>query len=229
MNLSAPFIQRPIATSLIAIAIAVVGVAAYPFLPIAPLPTIDFPTIQVSASLPGASPEVMASAVATPLEKQIGIIPGVTQLTSSSTLGSTSVTAQFDLSRSADSAAQDVQAAIAAASGQLPQNLPSPPSYRKVNPADPPIIVLGVQSDTLPITEVDDYAENMLALQISQLPGVAQVSIGGQQQPAIRVQVDPAKLSLTGLALEDVRGVIANATVDAAKGSLRGNGQAFTI
>lgn len=229
MNLSAPFIHRPIATSLIAIAIAAIGIAAYPFLPIAPLPTIDFPTIQVSASLPGANPEVMASAVATPLEKQLGIIPGVTQLTSSSTLGSTSITVQFDLTRTADSAAQDVQAAISAASGQLPQNLPSAPSYRKVNPADPPILVLGVQSDVLPITQVDDYAENMLALQISQLPGVAQVSIGGQQQPAVRVQIDPAKLSLTGLALEDVRGVIANATVDAPKGALRGSTQSFTI
>jgi multidrug efflux pump subunit AcrB len=147
MNLSAPFIHRPVATSLIAVAIAVIGIAAYPFLPISPLPTIDFPTIQVSASYPGASPDVMASAVATPLEKQLGIIPGVTQITSSSTLGSTSITVQFDLTRTVDSVAPDVQAAISAASGQLPQNLPSPPSYRKVNPADPPILVLGVQSD----------------------------------------------------------------------------------
>ena len=198
MNLSAPFIRRPVATSLLMLAIAVIGMAAYPLLPVAPLPTVDFPTIQVSASLPGASPEVMASAVATPLEKQLGIIPGVTQLTSSSSLGNTQITIQFDLNRNIDAAAQDVQSAITAASGQLPNNLPSPPTYRKVNPADPPILVLSVRSDTLPITQVDEYAENMLALQISQIPGVAQVSIGGQQQPAVRVQIDPAKLRREG-------------------------------
>jgi hydrophobe/amphiphile efflux-1 (HAE1) family protein len=212
-----------------ALAIAVLGAAAYWLLPIAPLPTIDFPTIVVTATLPGASPDVMASAVATPLEKQIGIIPGVTQLTSSSTLGTTQINVQFDLGRNIDGAAQDVQSAISAASGQLPKNLPSPPSYKKVNPADPPILILGVHSDALPITQVDDYAENMLALQISQIPGVAQVAIGGQQQPAVRVQIDPAKLSLTGLSLENVRGIIAQATVNVAKGTLRGNAQSFTI
>src|SRR5258705_7302362 len=147
MNISAPFITRPIATSLLMVAIAVAGIAAYPLLPVAPLPTVDFPTIQVQASLPGASPDVMASAVATPLEKQLGIIPGVTQLTSFSTLGSTEIAIQFDLNRNIDGAAQDVQSAITAASGQLPKNLPSPPTYKKVNPADPPIMVLGVQSD----------------------------------------------------------------------------------
>lgn len=229
MNLSAPFIGRPVATSLLMLAIAVLGLAAYPLLPVAPLPTVDFPTIQVSASLPGASPEVMASAVATPLEKQIGIIPGVTQLTSSSGLGSTQITVQFDLNRDIDAAAQDVQSAITAAAGQLPRNLPNPPTYRKVNPADSPILVLSVRSDMLPTTQVDDYAENNLALQISQLPGVAQVSIGGQQQPAVRVRIDPAKLSEKGLTLEDVRGVIANATVDAAKGTIRGPTQSFSI
>ncbi len=229
MNLSAPFIHRPIATSLFAIAIAVMGFAAYPLLPIAPLPTVDFPTIQVTATLPGASPDVMASAVATPLEKQIGSIPGVTQITSSSTLGQTLITVQFDLNRDIDGAAQDVQAAITAASGQLPSNLPSRPSYKKVNPADAPILLLSVHSDLLPITQVDDYAENMLALQISQISGVAQVSIGGQQQPAVRVQIDPAKLSLTGLSLENVRGIIADSTVNQAKGALRGNTQSFTI
>jgi multidrug efflux pump subunit AcrB len=229
VNLSAPFIHRPIATSLIAVAIAVMGLAAYPLLPIAPLPTVDFPTIQVTATLPGASPEVMASAVATPLEKQIGVIPGVTQLTSASTLGNTQITVQFDLNRNVDGAAQDVQSAISAAAGQLPKNLPSPPSYKKVNPADPPIMVIGVRSDALPITQVDDYAENILALQISQISGVAQVAIGGEQQPAVRVQIDPAKLSLTGLSLENVRGIITEATVDEAKGSLRGREQSFTI
>ncbi|HTO62141.1 MAG TPA: efflux RND transporter permease subunit [Bradyrhizobium sp.] len=229
MNLSAPFISRPIATSLLMAAIAVIGLAAYPLLPVAPLPTVDFPTIQVSASLPGASPDVMASAVATPLEKQLGIIPGVTQITSTSTLGNSQITLQFDLDRNIDGAAQDVQTAINAASGQLPKNLPSPPSYRKVNPADPPILVLSVRSDGMPITEVDDYAENMLALQISQISGVAQVSIGGQQQPAVRVQIDPARLAVKGLTLEDVRGVIAQATVNAAKGTIRGPAQSFTI
>ena len=229
MNLSAPFISRPVATSLLMLAIAVIGIAAYPLLPVAPLPSVDFPTIQVSASLPGASPEVMASAVATPLEKQLGIISGVTQLTSTSSLGNTQITIQFDLNRNIDGAAQDVQSAIEAASGQLPKNLPNRPTYRKVNPADPPILLLSVRSDVLPITKVDDYAENMLALQISQISGVAQVSIGGQQQPAVRVQIDPAKLSEKGLTLEDVRGVIADATVSAAKGSLRGPRQSFAI
>ena len=214
MNLSAPFIRRPVATSLLMLAVAVIGVMAYPLLPVAPLPAIEFPTIQVSTSLPGASPEVMASAVATPLEKQLGIIPGVTQLTSSSSLGNTQITIQFGLNRNIDAAAQDVQSAINAAAGQLPKNLPNPPTYRKVNPADAPILLLSVRSDVLPITQVDDFAENMLALQISQIPGVAQVTIGGQQQPAVRVQIDPAKLAEKALTLEDVRGVIA-----------RGNGQ----
>ncbi|MGA8769202.1 MAG: efflux RND transporter permease subunit, partial [Rhodomicrobium sp.] len=166
MNISAPFIARPVATSLLMILIAVVGLAAYPLLPVAPLPTVDFPTIQVTAQLPGASPDVMASAVATPLEKQLGIIPGVTQMTSASFLGTTQVTIQFDLNRNIDAAAQDVQTAINAAAGQLPKNLPNPPTYRKVNPADPPVLILGVTSDDLPITKVDDYAENMLALQM---------------------------------------------------------------
>jgi hydrophobe/amphiphile efflux-1 (HAE1) family protein len=229
MNLSAPFISRPIATSLLMIAIAVIGIAAYPLLPVAPLPTVDFPTIQVTAQLPGASPDVMASAVATPLEKQIGIIPGVTQMTSASFLGATQVTIQFDLNRNIDAAAQDVQTAINAAAGQLPKNLPNPPTYRKVNPADPPILILGVTSDDLPITQVDDYAENMLALQMSQIPGVAQVVIGGQQTPAVRVQIDPAKLSQMGLSLSDVQSVIANATVDSPKGTIRGETQSYSI
>ncbi|MGA7328506.1 MAG: efflux RND transporter permease subunit [Rhodomicrobium sp.] len=229
MNISAPFIRRPIATSLLMLAIAVVGIAAYPMLPVAPLPTVDFPTIQVTAQLPGASPDVMASAVATPLEKQLGIIPGVTQMTSASMLGTTQVTIQFDLSRNIDGAAQDVQTAINAAAGQLPKNLPNPPTYRKVNPADPPILILGVTSDDLPITKVDDYAENMLALQISQLPGVAQVVIGGQQTPAVRVQIDPAKLSATGLSLTDVQSAITNATVEAPKGTIRGETQSYSI
>src|SRR5262245_31843628 len=174
MSISAPFIQRPIATSLLMAGIALVGIVAFPMLPVAPLPQVDFPTIQVSAKLPGASPETMASAVATPLETQFAAIPGVTQLTSSSVLGTTQITIQFELGRNIDGAAQDVQSAIDAAGGQLPKNLPSPPSYRKVNPADSPILVMSVHSDVLPLTQVDDYAENVLSQQISRIPGVSQ-------------------------------------------------------
>jgi hydrophobe/amphiphile efflux-1 (HAE1) family protein len=229
MNISAPFIARPIGTSLLMIACAVVGIAAYPFLPVAPLPAVDFPTIQVTAQLPGASPDVMASSVATVLEKQLGIIPGVTQMTSASMLGSTQINIQFDLNRNIDAAAQDVQTAINAASGLLPKNLPNPPTYRKYNPADPPVLILGVTSDDLPITRVDDYAENMLALQISQLSGVAQVAIGGQSTPSVRVQIDPAKLSAMGLSLTDVQSAITNATVDTAKGTIRGATESYSI
>ena len=229
MSISAPFIRRPIATSLVMVAIVLVGVAAYPLLPIAPLPNVDFPTIVVSAGLPGADPSTMASTVATPLERQIGEIPGVTQMSSVSVQGSTSITVQFALDRNIDSAAQDIQAAINAASGQLPKNLPNPPTYRKINPADAPILILAVQSDALPITEVDNYADTVLAQQISQLPGVAEVFIGGAQTPAIRVQVDPAKLAGMGHTLEDVRSRILNATVDNPKGSIDTAHRAFAI
>ncbi len=229
MNISAPFIRRPIATALLMVGLLLAGVAAYPFLPVAPLPQVDFPTIQVSASLPGASPETMASTVAQPLERQFGQIAGVTQMTSTSVLGNTQVTVQFDLSRNIDGAAQDVQTAINAAGGQLPKNLPSPPTYRKVNPADSPILILAVHSDVLPITQVDEYADTMLAQQISQVPGVSQVTIGGEQKPAVRVQVDPAKIAGLGLSLEDLRGVMVNATVNGAKGSIDGPDRSFTI
>ena len=169
-----------------------VGVVAYPKLPVAPLPQVDFPTIQVSAQLPGASPLTMASSVAQPLETQFALIPGVAEMTSTSSLGSTAITIQFDLDRNIDGASSDIQSAINAASGQLPKNLPTPPTYRKVNPADSPILLLAATSDSLPLTEVDDNVETKLAQQISQIPGVAQVLIGGQQKPAIRVQLDPA-------------------------------------
>jgi hydrophobe/amphiphile efflux-1 (HAE1) family protein len=220
MNVSAPFIARPIATSLVMAGILLIGAAAYPLLPVAPLPEVDFPTIQVSSQLPGASPETMASSVATPLERQFSQIPGVTQMTSTSALGSTSITVQFELSRDIDAAAQDIQAAINAAGGQLPKNLPNPPTYRKVNPADSPILIFAVRSDVLPLTAVDDYAENILGQQISQITGVAQVSVGGQQKPAVRIQVDPAKLASLGIGLEDVATVIATATVDSPMGSI---------
>src|SRR6202011_23324 len=228
-GISGSFIRNPIATSLIMIGVLFVGGVVYPRLPVAPLPQVDFPTIQVSASLPGASPETMASAVAQPLETQFAQIPRVAQMTSTSVLGSAAITIQFDLDRNVDAAANDVQAAINAASGQLPKNLPSPPTYRKVNPADSPILVLAVTSDTVPMTEVDDYAENILDQHISQISGVANVEIGGQQKPAVRIQVDPAKVASFGLSLEDLRGVIVNATTVSPKGTIDGKTRTFTI
>ncbi|MBN9582886.1 MAG: efflux RND transporter permease subunit, partial [Afipia sp.] len=228
-GISGPFIRFPIATSLLMAGILFVGLVAYPLLPVAPLPQVDFPTIQVSASLPGASPETMASSVAQPLERQFAQIPGVAQMTSTSSLGSTAITIQFDLSRNIDGAANDVQGAINAAGGQLPKTLPSPPTYRKVNPADSPILLLSVTSDTLPLTEVDDYADTQLAQQISQISGVAQVTIGGQQKPAIRIQIDPAKLVAKGLQLEDVRNQIAITTVNSPKGNIDGATRSYTI
>jgi len=229
MNISAPFIDRPVATTLLMIAVAFAGMVAFPLLPVAPLPKVDFPTINVSASLPGASPETMASAVAQPLERQFSQIAGVTQMTSTSTLGATSIALQFDLNRDIDAAAQDVQSAIAAAGRQLPTDMPSPPTYRKVNPADSPVLVMGVHSDTLPLTVVDDYADTILAQQMSQIDGVSQVSIGGEQKPAVRVQVDPAKLAAKNLTLEDIRSVIAAATTNAAKGTLYSNDRSLTL
>src|SRR4051812_3794731 len=228
-GVSAPFIRRPIATYLLMVGILFVGIVAYPRLPVAPLPQVDFPTIQVSAQLPGASPETMASSVAQPLERQFAQIPGVSQMTSASALGSTSVTVQFDLDRNIDAAAQDIQTAINAAGGQLPKNLPSPPTYRKINPADSPIMVLAVSSDSLPLTEVDDIAENILVQHLSQVSGVAQVNVGGQQKPAVRLQIDPAKIAAMGLSLEDVRSVAAVATTDSPKGSVDGGNRTFTI
>jgi hydrophobic/amphiphilic exporter-1 (mainly G- bacteria), HAE1 family len=228
-SISSPFIRYPIATSLLMAGILFLGLVSYPLLPVAPLPQVDFPTIQVSASLPGASPETMASSVAQPLERQFAQIPGVAQMTSTSSLGSAAVTIQFDLNRSIDGAANDVQAAINAASGQLPKNLPNPPIYRKVNPADSPILLLSATSDTLPLTEVSNDTDANLAQQISQISGVAQVFIGGQQKPAIRIQIDPSKLVAKGLSLEDVRSQIAITTVDSPKGSIDGPTRSYTI
>lgn len=229
MNISAIFIRRPIGTSLLALAILLVGAAVWPLLPVAPLPQVDFPTIQVSASLPGANPETMASNVAQPLERQFSLIPGLSQMTSSSALGSTQITLQFDLNREIDGAALDVQSAINAAGGQLPANLPSPPRFRKTNPGDSAILVLAVQSDTLPLTQVNEYADTILAQQISQIPGVGDVGIGGAQKPSVRVQVDPAKLAALGMSLEQVRGVIADTTVSQPTGSISGKRQSFAV
>src|SRR5271163_859259 len=229
MNISGAFIARPIATSLLMAGILLVGAAAYPLLPVAPLPQVDFPTIQVTAQLPGASPEIMAASVTQPLERQFGQIPGVTQMTSSSVLGNSAITIQFELSRDIDGAAQDIQTAINAASGQLPKNLPSPPTYRKINPADAPVLILALTSDLVPLTEVDDYAENILVEHLSQISGVAQVNIGGQQKPAVRIQVDPVKMASLGLSLEDLRGVIVNATTVSPTGTIDGKTRTFTI
>ncbi|MCP3473086.1 multidrug efflux RND transporter permease subunit [Bradyrhizobium sp. CCGUVB1N3] len=228
-SFSSLFIRYPIGTSLLMAGILFVGLVAYPLLPVAPLPQVDFPTIQLSASLPGGSPETMASSVAQPLERQLAQIPGIAQMTSTSSLGSASITIQFDLNRQIDAAANDVQAAINAASGQLPKNLPSPPTYRKVNPADSPIMILSATSDTLPLTTVSDRTDAQLAQQISQISGVAQVFVGGQQKPSVRVQIDPAKLVAKGLSLEDVRGQIAITTTDSPKGNIDGTRRAYTI
>ena len=228
-GISGASIRYPIATTLIMIGVMFLGIVAYPLLGVAPLPQIDFPTISVTAQLPGASPETMASSVAQPLERQFSQIAGVSQMTSSSTLGISVVTVQFDLNRNIDAAAGDIQTAINAAGGQLPKNLPSPPTYRKVNPADSPILLLSATSDSLPLTQVSDMADIQLAQRISQISGVAQVLIGGQQKPAIRVQIDPAKLVAKNLSLEDVRLPLSLTTVDGPKGSIDGASRSFTI
>ncbi|MEA2737939.1 MAG: hydrophobic/amphiphilic exporter (mainly bacteria), family, partial [Acetobacteraceae bacterium] len=186
MSIPAPFIRRPIATALLMVAIVLLGGTAYERLPVASLPNVAFPTISVTAQLPGADPQTMASSVATPLEKQFGQIPYLTQMTSTSSVGYTSITLQFALSDDINAAAQFVQTSINAASGQLPKDMPSPPTYHETNPADAPILVLGLTSDALPITTVDDYAESILEQKLSQVPGVGLVSIGGMQHPAIR-------------------------------------------
>ncbi|MDB4955608.1 MAG: putative rane protein [Myxococcales bacterium] len=222
MKASELFIRRRIGTSLLAIGLVLVGVVAYFQLPVAPLPQVEFPTIQVKAALPGASADTMATSVATPLERSLSNIPGITQMTSQSSLGLTSIVIQFDLARGIDSAAQDVQTAINAASGLLPKNLPNPPTYNKINPADATILSLALTSDTLPLTDLDRYVEDYVAQQISQMPGVGLVDYHGAQRPAVKVILDPDKLASLGLSLEDVRGVIGVQTVNAPKGSLNG-------
>ena len=229
MNISAPFIHRPVATVLLMVGLLLCGLAAYRLLPVAALPSVNYPTIQVTAQLPGADPQTMASSVATPLEQQFSQIPGVTQLTSSSALGVTQLTIQFELSRDVDSAAEDVLAAINAASPYLPLNIPYPPTIRKVNPADTPVMIFALTSDSLPLTTVDAYAENILVPKIAQISGVGLVGLGGQQKPAIRVQVDPQALANRGISLEDVRNVISQANVDLPKGTLNSPRQSFTL
>ena len=229
MNLSAPFVRRPVATLLLAGALGLLGLIAYARLPVAPLPQVDFPTIQVTATLPGASATTMAASVATPLESQLGQIAGVTDLTSFSAQGATSITIQFSLATDINADAQAVQEALTAASKLLPTTMTTPPTWKKLNPADAPILVLAATSDSLPLTTVDNYVQNVLARDIAQVNGVAQVSIGGEQKPAIRVQVDPAKLAGMGLTLEQIRPALVAATTDAAKGSLDTPDIGFTI
>jgi hydrophobe/amphiphile efflux-1 (HAE1) family protein len=229
MNLSAPFIHRPIATALLMVGLLVGGLVAYPLLPVAALPNVNYPTLQITAQLPGADPQTMASSVATPLELQFGEIPGLTQMTSASALGYTQVTLQFDLSRQIDGAVSDTLSAINAATPYLPVGMPYPPTIRKVNPADTPILVLGLTSDTLPLTTVDAYAETILLQKISQISGVGLVGIGGQQKPAVRVQLDPQALAARGINLEDVRTALGQANVDLAKGTLNSPRQTYTL
>jgi hydrophobe/amphiphile efflux-1 (HAE1) family protein len=229
MNISAPFIARPIATALLMVGLLLGGLAAYPLLPIAALPNVNYPTLQVTAQLPGADPETMASSVATPLETQFGQIPGLTQMTSSSALGYTQITLQFDLSRQIDGCVSDALSAINAANAYLPPNIPYPPTINKVNPADTPILVLAATSDTLPLTTVDAYAENILLQKISQISGVGLVGIAGRQKPAIRIQLDPQALAARGLSLEDVRSVISVDNVDQPKGTLNSPRQSYTL
>ncbi|HWG77286.1 MAG TPA: efflux RND transporter permease subunit [Steroidobacteraceae bacterium] len=229
MNISAPFITRPVATSLLASAILMVGIVAYLYLPVSAVPEIDFPTLSVGASLPGANPETMASNVATPLERQFSLIPGVTEMTSTSAVGSTSITLQFELSRSLDGAAEDVQAAINAAGGQLPTNLPAPPTIRKVNPADAPVLIINLTSATLPLTVLTDYADSFLAQQLSRIDGVGQVGIGGSVKPAVRIQLDPRKIAQLGLNIDDIRTQIAANTVNSPKGVVTGALRNYTV
>src|SRR5690242_13356896 len=229
MNISEPFIRRPVMTILLMAAMLIFGAFGYSQLPISELPNVDFPTIRVSASLPGADPETMASAVATPLEAQFTTIAGISSMTSTSTQGSTSITIQFDLDRNIDAAAQDVQAAISATGRKLPPEMPNPPTLRKVNPADAPILYIAMYSPTLPLQEVDKYAETLLARQISTVEGVAQVDVYGSQQFAVRVQVDPSELAARGVGIDQVSAAASNANPNAPTGQFNGSSQATLI
>ena len=229
MNIAELCIRRPVMTTLLMAALVLFGLLAYPRLPVNELPTVDFPTISVSASLPGASPETMASAVATPLEAQFSTIAGVSAMSSSSALGSTSITLTFDLDRSIDAAAQDVQSAISAATRALPQEMPTPPTFRKSNPADGPILFMTMRSATLSMSTVDEYAETQLAQRLSTIEGVAQVNVFGAQKYAVRVNVDPQRLAANGIGIDQVRDAIASANVNRPTGSLNGSRQLLSI
>src|SRR5580692_4180892 len=220
MNISAPFIYRPVATTLLTVAIALAGAIAFQVLPVSPLPEVDFPTISVGASLPGASAEIMASSVATPLERQLGHIAGVTEMTSASSIGSTSITIQFDLSRNIDGAARDVEAAINAARSYLPANLPSNPTYRKVNPADAPIMIIGLTSEKFGPDKLYDEASTIVQQRLSQIQGVGQVNAGGGALPSVRVEVNPTKLASLGLAMSNLQAVLSIQNANLAKGQI---------
>src|SRR2546429_2684453 len=229
VNLSAPFIDRPVATTLLTIGLALAGAAAFRLLPVSPLPQVDFPTISVSASLPGASPETMAATVATPLERSLGRIAGVTEMTSNSSLGSSRVTLQFELSRDIDGAARDVQAALNAARSLLPTGLPSNPTYRKVNPADAPIMILALTSETMTQGQMYDAGSTIIGQKLSQLQGVGQVQVGGSSLPAVRVELNPQTLNKYGIGFEDVRAVLAATNANRPKGSLESDDRHWQI
>src|SRR5665647_3136195 len=229
MNPSRIFILRPVATTLLMAAILLAGAVAYRQLPVSALPQVDYPTIQVLTFYPGASPDVMASSVTAPLERQFGQMPGLQQMSSTSSSGSSVITLQFSLDLSLDVAEQEVQAAINAGFNFLPKDLPNPPVYSKVNPADTPILTLALSSDSLPLPQVEDMADTRLAQKISQLPGVGLVSISGGQRPAVRIHANPRALAALGLTLEDVRSAIGSANVNQPKGSFDGPAQASTI
>jgi len=218
MSLSSPFIHRPVATTLLTAAIALAGAVAFRILPVSPLPAIDYPTIFVQASLPGAAPEIMASSVATPLERQFGRIAGVTEMTSSSYLGSTGIILQFDLDRDIDGAARDVQAAINAARSYLPTNLPANPTWRKVNPSDPPILVLALTSKVYDRGAMYDAASTIIQQRLSQLPGVGLVTVGGSALPAVRAEINPTQLNAYGFGLQDVNNLIEPAKCEFTEG-----------
>src|SRR5205823_1339391 len=229
MSVSAPFIHRPIATSLLGVAVLLGGLLGYLWLPVSSLPQVDFPTIQVTTQLPGASPDVMASLVTAPLERNFGQIPSLQLMTSSSSYGVSQITLQFELSREIDAAAQDGQAAINAAGPTLPRNLPYPPVYSKVNPADAPIVTLALTSPTISLRQLSDLSDSLLAQRLSELTGVGKVTVQGGIRPAIRIQVDLARLANYGIGLEDIRNVIVGANVAGPKGALDGAHQAYTI
>lgn len=220
MNPSELFIRRPVATTLLTVAIAIAGAIAFTVLPVSPLPQVDFPTISVSASLPGASAQIMASSVATPLERQFGHIAGVSEMTSASSLGSTGITIQFDLSRNIDGAARDVEAAISAARTYLPANLPANPTYRKVNPADAPIMILGLTSTKYDTGKLYDEASTIMEQKLSQIQGVGQVVVGGASLPSVRVDVDPTQLNSYGLTLSSIQAILSTQNADIAKGQV---------
>src|ERR1700678_1240329 len=220
MNISAPFIHRPVATTLLTIAIALAGAVAFRVLPVSSLPQVDFPTVSVAATLPGAAPEIMASSVATPLEREFGRIAGVTKMTSSSFLGTTSITLQFDLNRNINGAARDVEAAINAARSYLPANLPANPSYRKVNPADAPVMILGLTSDKYGPATLYDTASTVIEQKLSQIQGVGQVTVGGGALPSVRVDANPTQLAGYGLTIANLQSVLSLQNSDLAKGQI---------